>query len=600
MFEEKIQYGHITTEVQEVFIRKYRTHKKHGETTFLYMNSTTTDNTTRSAAVFILLFTAFLFFFNLGKRDLWAPDEPRYAQVSKEMLDSGNFIVPHLNSETYPDKPPLLFWLINLFSLPFGKVTALSSRLPSAFAGIGCCLAIFYLGKSVCGSTRIGLLSALILATSTKFLWMAHRVAFDVVLTFFVMMAILCFYKGYTGRHGSSLTTSPYEGGDKREVKKHSGWYYILFYVFMALGVLTKGPVGFILPFFTVLVYLIVKKDMRVLKETRPWIGGPIFIFVVFSWVSLAGIYGGEEYTNQILFRQNVGRFASSFAHKRPFYYYFFHFPANFLPWSIFIPGIAIYLFSQKGREKIQNIVIPLVWFAVIFIFFSIVSGKRDIYVLPLYPAAALIIAWFLNEFVEQFRERPFKKIGYYPCYLLCGFCLFLGILLPIGIYLFEYASQYVSLPSVIPFVVILLPGGFLMLRFLNHDRIIPFLFTFIFIILIVFNIGTLNLIPVLNEHKSAKEICNKANAIMKSGDKLAMYGFFRSPYLFYTNRSSLEVIYELDELRQFLESNERVFLFIREKHFKEVSKSLEAPFYVLESDSVGHRDMLFVSNKDI
>ncbi len=541
------------------------------------MNSKSPVNNTRIIAVCIILFVGFLFLFNTGKRDLWAPDEPRYAQVSKEMLDTGNFIVPHLNSAPYPDKPPLLFWLINLFSLPFGKITALSARLPSAFAGIGCCLAIFYLGKRLYRNTRIALLSAIFLATSSKFLWMSHRVAFDVLLTFFVTMAILCFYKGYTEQ-------------------KNKGRYYILFYVFMALGVLTKGPVGFILPFLTILIYLILKRDTKILKETKPWLGGAIFVFIVFTWVYLASIYGGKEYTYQILFKQNAGRFASSFAHKRPFYYYFINFPVNFLPWSFFIPSIAIYLSSKQVRGRVQNILLPVIWFAVVFIFFSISSGKRDIYVLPLYPAAAMLTAWFINEFVEQFREKRFKIIGYYPCYLLGIIPLILGIFSPIVIY--KLFPQYTS--STIPFVIILLLGGILMLQLVRHARIIPFLFTAIFVIFIVFSISTLNAIPILNQYKSAKEICDKVNSIMKSGDKLAMYSFFGDPYLFYTNRNYIEVIRNIDNLKQFMNSNERVFLFIQEKDFKEVSRSLEIPMFILGKDSVGHRDLLFVSNKDI
>ena len=560
------------------------------------MITTATVNNTRLIAACIILFTGFLFLFNTGKRDLWAPDEPRYAQVSKEMRDSGNFIVPHLISEPYPDKPPLLFWLINLFSIPFGKITAVSSRLPSAFAGIGCCLAIFYLGKSLYHNTRIALLASLFLATSSKFLWMAHRVAFDVPLTFFVTMAILCFYKGYTARHGRSLTTPPCEEWDKGGVKKQERRYYTLFYIFMALGVLTKGPIGFILPFCIVLTYIILEKDIRVLKETRPWIGGTIFAFIVFTWVYLASIYGGKEYAYQILFKQNVGRFASSFAHKRPFYYYFINFPVNFIPWSVFVPSIAIYLFSKEGRGKIQSISLPVIWFGVIFVFFSIVSGKRDIYVLSLYPAAALITAWFLNEFVEQFGEKHFKKIGYYPCYILCGVSLVLSILLPIVVY--KLYPQYTS--STIPFVAILLIGGLVMLRFVRYARIIPFLFTIIFVIFFAFTIGTLKAIPILNQYKSAKEICDNANSVMKPGEKLAMYNFFRDPYLFYTNRNHIEVLRGTEELRRFLNSNERVFLFIQEKDFNKVSKLLEIPMFVLEKDSVGHRDMLFISNKDI
>lgn len=540
------------------------------------MNSTTPVNNTRVIAVCILLFTGFLFLFNTGKRDLWAPDEPRYAQVSKEMRDTGNFVVPHLNSAPYPDKPPLLFWLINLFSLPFGKITALSSRFPSAFAGIGCCLAIFYFGKRLYRNTRIGLLSALILATSAKFLWMAHRVAFDVLLTFFVTMAIVCFQKGYTEQ-------------------KNKGRHYTLFYTFMALGVLTKGPVGFILPFCFALTYLILKKDIRTLKETRPWIGGTLFLFVVFTWVFMAGIYGGKEYTYQILFNQNVGRFASSFAHKRPFYYYFIHFPVNFSPWSIFIPSIVIFLVSHQGREKIRDILLPLVWFGVVFIFFSMVSGKRDIYVLPLYPAASLLTAWFLNEFIEQFRERPFKKTGYYPCSVLCGLSLASGVCLPVVVY--KIYPQYALLS--IPFAIILLVGGILLSRFVKHARIIPFLFTLIFMILIIFNLSTLKLIPVLNQYKSAKEICEKTNAIIQPGERLALYNFFRDPYLFYTGRNYLEIIRGVDDLRQFLKGEERVFLFIQEKDFREVSKFPEMPVFVLAKDSVGHRDVLLISNKD-
>ena len=137
-------------------------------------------------------------------------------------------------------------------------------------------------------------------------------------------------------------------------------------------------------------------------ETTKPWIGGAIFAALVFSWVYLAIIYGGKEYTHQILFKQNVGRFASSFAHKRPFYYFFINFPLNFMPWSLFIRALQFYAFSRKGREKRPHILLPVVWFAVIFIFFSITSGKRDIYVLPLYPAASLLTAWFLNELREH------------------------------------------------------------------------------------------------------------------------------------------------------------------------------------------------------
>lgn len=560
------------------------------------MNPTTPASNTRFITAFILVFTGILFLFNIGARDLWAPDEPRYAQVAKEMRDAGNHIVPRLNGAPYPDKPPLLFWLINLFSLPYGRITELSARLPSALAGMGCCLVLFHFGKALYRNTRISLFAALILATSSKFLWMAHRVAFDVLLTFFVTAALYCFYQGYTMRRGCAPAASPPATPPDNTDKNRERWYCLLFYAFMAMGVLAKGPIGFILPFCTVLAYLVIKRDVRYLKEAMPWPGGALFAVLVFTWVYLAVLYGGKDYAYQILFKQNVGRFAGSFAHKRPFYYYFVNFPINFFPWCVFIPSVAIYLSSRKGREKTRNVLLPLVWFAVVFIFFSITSGKRDIYVLPLYPAAALLLAWFLNEFIERFRDARFKNIGYYPCYLLCGVSLVSGILLPAVIY--KRFPQYASLTF--PFAVILVAGGVVMFRCVRRARIIPFLLTLFFVIFTTFNVSTIRVIPLLNQFKSAKEICGKASAIMKSGEKLALYNFFRDPYLFYTNRNHVEVIDTLDNLRQFLHSNGRVFLFIQEKDFQDVSKRLEMPMFVLAGDSVGHRDVLFVSNKDM
>jgi hypothetical protein len=167
---------------------------------------------------------------------------------------------------------------------------------------------------------------------------------------------------------------------------------------------------------------------------------------------------------------------------------------------------------------------------------------------------------------------------------------------LPIAVY--KLYPQYTS--STIPFVAILLIGGLMMSRFARHGRVIPFLFTIIFVIFFAFNAGTLKAIPILNQYKSAREICDKANSVMKPGEKLAMYNFFRDPYLFYTGRNRIEVIRSLDDLTQFLSSTERVFLFIQEKDFKGVSQLLEVPIFVLEKDSVGHRDILFVSNMDM
>ncbi|HLG29246.1 MAG TPA: glycosyltransferase family 39 protein, partial [Candidatus Brocadiales bacterium] len=402
-------------------------------------------NNSRLTILLLTLFTFVLFFFDLGKRDLWAPDEPTYAQVAREMWASKDFILPHLNGEIYSQKPPLLFWLIILFSLPFGNVTELSARLPSALAGIGCILATFSLGKRFV-SNRVGLLAALILPTSALFLWMSHRVAFDVVLTFFVTMSLIYFLKGESNGR-----------------QKH----FLLFYVFLALAVLTKGPAGFIPTFIAVLLYLAVQKKLRFLRKMEICKGPAIFCLIVFSWVTAACIKGGHDYMNEILFRQNVGRFSEPWDHSQPFYYFFINFPLNFLPWTLFIPSVFIYAFSEK--EKRREMLFPFLWFAAFFGFFTISSGKRNIYILPLYPAASIIMAWFFDSFVGAGlkpapTDKRFRWFGYLPGYILYGILLILSIALPLyapryfpGRGVLQYAPTYTTVAGGAIFAIVLL-----------------------------------------------------------------------------------------------------------------------------------------------
>ncbi len=110
----------------------------------------------------LLLAGAIILFINIGGWDLWNPDEPRYAQVAREMMQTGNYLVPHINSEIYPDKPPLFFWLIALASKPFGDVTAASARIPSAIACLGVILLTYLFGRILYNQT-VGFLAGLIL-----------------------------------------------------------------------------------------------------------------------------------------------------------------------------------------------------------------------------------------------------------------------------------------------------------------------------------------------------------------------------------------------------------------------------------------------------
>ena len=146
----------------------------------------------------ILLFvSAIILFINIGGWDLWNPDEPRYAQVAREMMQTGSYLVPHINSEIYPDKPPLFFWLIALASRSFGDVTSASARIPSAIACLGVILLTYLLGRTLYNQT-VGFLAGLILLTTAQFTWLALRANIDMTLTLWTTLALFLFYVGYT------------------------------------------------------------------------------------------------------------------------------------------------------------------------------------------------------------------------------------------------------------------------------------------------------------------------------------------------------------------------------------------------------------------
>ena len=528
---------------------------------------------THIQVAFLVIFTGFLFVFDLGSRDLWAPDEPRYAQVAREMLENKNFVLPHLNGEVYPDKPPLLFWLIDLFSMPFRTVTEFFARLPSALSGIGCCIAVFFLGKFTF-SQRTGFIAALILATNVNFLWIARRSAFDVLLTFLITMSLLCFYSGYSR-------------DSKRTI------LFLLSYVFMGLAVLTKGPLGLFLPVIIIASFLVMEGNLKLYRYMAIGRGCIVFSIIVFSWFGLASFEGGKEYVGEILNNQIMGRFFNSWKDKEPFYYYFIRFPMEFMPWSLFIPGVVIYSIKEKNKG-FRKLHLPFVWFTAVFIFFLIASGKKGRYLLPLYPAASLLVAWFLDSIILNPEKYKSHRIICIPDYVLFGFIIVFSISIPFVV------NTYFPVKNVNSVIISSLCIGVSVfsLVFLYRRKMAVFLMSKFLAVLIIFVLSVKIVIPEINRKKSAKPFCKKINTIMQPENKLAIFGFYKDAYLFYTGRKYIKVIQNTNDLKHFLNSEERRFLIIKPNELRDMQRYIKSPTYILLSDSIGHREIVFVSNK--
>ena len=254
----------------------------------------------RPALWHLLLLAAFLWGGEYLRRDLWNPDEARYAYVAREMAQDGHWLVPYRNGEYYAHKPPLLFWLINLASavtgLPIGRLTV---RLPGFFAGILALWATARLAERW-GGTPTAWPSVLTLCTSFLF-W--HEIGFsrmDGPLLGWTMGALALLF--LNDDHPSR-------------------WRPALAWLCMGLGILTKGPVGMVVPAGAYAAARLAAGEGRLLKKSY-WIWGPLLALSLPAvWLGLAWWTGTPEgYLHELLFSQNLDRAAGEYGHLKPWY----------------------------------------------------------------------------------------------------------------------------------------------------------------------------------------------------------------------------------------------------------------------------------------
>jgi hypothetical protein len=544
----------------------------------------------------LLAFCFAVYFVNLGQWDLWSPDEPRYGQVAREMVNGGDWILMHFNGKMYTDKPPLFFWLIAFSSYLWGGFTSFAVRFPSALFGTLAVLLTFFIGKRLY-SSRMGFISGLLLASSHEFAYLSTRANIDATLTFFTTLSLLCFLQWYRGNPPhlgcESMRPSPLPQGE-RENKRPFIIYG--FYIGLALATLTKGPVGFVLPLLVCLVYLIIRRDWNGLKRMKLLPGLFLFFIVVLAWYLPALLKGGKDYFDETIMLHTLERFAKGSSHIRPFYYYLYNFPADFLPWTFFLPAAIAYGFSEGRRRIRTEFLFLLVWFAVIFIFFSISKGKRGLYLLPLFPAVSLMVGKFWDDLISastgSFREGWFSV----SLHLLTGLILIAGAAIPWVVWTRFPAYLLHSLPFTFLWV-----GGAFALFVLNRLRKRAALF---FLIVVIVGGGSFYTFrvafPAVNPYKSARFISQEITSRIQPGEKLAIFGgFITAPYNFYTGIVPILEIERVEELDRLLQSEERVFCLLKLRDFMLLEKNKDTmEVKVIARRPVGGNDIVLISNK--
>ena len=321
------------------------------------------------------------FFQFLGRFPLMEPDEGRYAEIPREMLERCDFITPMLNYVKYFEKPPLHYWLNALSMTVFGQ-NEFAVRFPGTLCGFLTVLFTYHLGRKLFGR-REGMLAALILGSSTGFLVQARINFTDMTLTFCMSVALGCFI----------LASRPEE--------QRKGLYYYLFYLFAALAVLAKGLIGLVLPGAVIFLYLLFCRRWRLLAEMRLFSGIVLFLGVSAPWFVLVSLKN-PEFARFFFIHEHFERFLTKIHHRyQPFWFFVPILLLTMLPWSFFVPQALKKAWDDRKTAVGESLVYLGIWALFIFLFFSKSNSKLIPYILPVFPALAILVAYLFSRALD-------------------------------------------------------------------------------------------------------------------------------------------------------------------------------------------------------
>ena len=330
-------------------------------------------NTSLARTLILLLAFAAVWFSNLEYRKLVNPDEGRYAEIPREMVASGDWITPRLNDIKYFEKPALQYWATAAAYTLFGE-HQWTARLWSALTGFLGVLMVFFTGRRLFGA-EAGWYAAFVLSSSLLWVLIGHVNTLDMGVSFLLSAAVCAF----------CLAQS-----DASDARARRRWM-LMAWAELALAVLSKGLIGLVLPGTALVLYTLVERDWRLARRLHLVPGLSLFLLITVPWfvaVSLAN----PEFARFFFIHEHFERFLTK-EHGRyhPPYYFIPILLAGMLPWTVTLLDALARAWKRQPEKDFQVQRFLLLWAAVVFVFFSASSSKLVSYILPMFPALALL-----------------------------------------------------------------------------------------------------------------------------------------------------------------------------------------------------------------
>ncbi len=347
----------------------------------------------RTAAYVVMALAAVLYFARLGVRALWA-SEFRWAEIAREMLLTHDYFWPTINGHVYFDKPLGSYWLVIAATWLTGGMNEAAARLPSAAAGLLAVGLLILLGRRLY-DLRTAVLAGFILATSFSFVFWSRHADADIETVAGDLAALLLFW---------------------RNRERPSGWWIVGLWTLMAITSLTKGLLGFVLPLLVIGVYSSIADGWSALREDllqgsfarrlnrlierNRWFfnwSTPLAIgaaVAIYYWpFAISHMRTGSTKGLSMVYRENVERYFEPFDHVGPIYLYVYVIFGLLAPWSVFLPAALAHAHAPSHSSDEHGDRFVLTFFWATFLFFTLSGSRRSYYLLPILPAAALMMA---------------------------------------------------------------------------------------------------------------------------------------------------------------------------------------------------------------
>lgn len=349
-----------------------------------------TTKPSRSAVVGILLIFALLWFATLGSRRLLDPDEGRYAEISREMLATGDWLTPRLDGLKYFEKPALQYWMTAGAYRVFGQ-NEFAARLWTGLTGFAGVVLAWFVGARLFGRAA-GLMAASVLASSLLYVAIGHLTTLDMSLTFFLQLSVSSFLLAQRAAYAS---------------KEERNWM-LLAWAAAGLAFLSKGLVALLLPALTLIVYTAFTREYSAWKRLHILTGAPLFLLVSAPWI-VAVSRANPEFPQFFFLHEQFERFLTT-VHKRdaPWWYFIPLFALGALPWTSVLVQTAKSSWQNDVSSGFQPKRFLMLWIAVVIVFFSASHSKLPPYIAPVFPATALVLGAALTRIEPRFLQRHF------------------------------------------------------------------------------------------------------------------------------------------------------------------------------------------------